>query len=109
MSMETVSIRLPHSLYADLQSLAEAEQTDPVETIARLVATAQQRVKPAADGGETTLEAAVLSGDERARRLRIVRRLYGLWSQEDEAAFERTRQELWSQWQPRNFAWTRTR
>ena len=108
MSMETVSIRLPISLYADLRSLAEVEQADPVETIARLVATAQRRVRSSADGGEVTLKATALSSDERARRLQIVQRLYGLWSQEDEAAFERTRQELWSQWQPRNFAWTQT-
>ena len=48
------------------------------------------------------LSPAPLSSDERARRQRIVRRLYGIWSEEEEASFQRMRQELWSQWQPRN-------
>ena len=40
---EKVTFQLPAQLYADLQSLAADEQTDPVEVIARLVATARQR------------------------------------------------------------------
>ena len=47
---------------------------------------------------------APLSKEERARRLRIVRRLQGIWSEDDEKAFRQAREELWSQWQPRNFA-----
>jgi len=43
MDTATVMVQLPTRLYDDLQSLATAEQTDPVEMIARLVATAQER------------------------------------------------------------------
>ncbi|MBC8255535.1 MAG: hypothetical protein H8E35_16105 [Ardenticatenia bacterium] len=43
MEVENVTFQLPAQLYADLQSLAADEQTDPVEVIARLVATARQR------------------------------------------------------------------
>jgi predicted transcriptional regulator len=38
--MKTVTIQLPEKLYAELQSLADAEQADPVEVINRLVRTA---------------------------------------------------------------------
>lgn len=40
---ENVAFEIPAQLYADLQSLAADEETDPVEVIARLVATAGQR------------------------------------------------------------------
>jgi len=43
MEVENVTFQLPAQLYADLQSLAADEQTDPVEVIACLVATARQR------------------------------------------------------------------
>jgi hypothetical protein len=52
-------------------------------------------------GSEQELVPADLPDDERTRRLRIVRRLYGLWSEQDEIAFRKTRTELWSQWQSR--------
>jgi len=45
-----------------------------------------------------------LSEEERERRLQIVHRLQGIWSEDDEAAFRQVREELWSQWQPRRFA-----
>ena len=38
-----VTIRLPASLYAELESLATEEQTDPVGMIGRLVTMASQR------------------------------------------------------------------
>ena len=38
-----VTLQLPARLYAELQSLAAEERTDPVEVIARLVAVAHQR------------------------------------------------------------------
>jgi hypothetical protein len=53
---------------------------------------------------EVRLEPAPLSKEERAHRLRIVRRLQGIWSEDDEKAFRQAREELWSQWQPRSFA-----
>ena len=43
MKAENVTFQLPAQLYADLQSVAADEQTDPMEVIARLVATARQR------------------------------------------------------------------
>jgi hypothetical protein len=43
MDKSPVTIQLPASLYAELQTLAADEQTDPVEVIRRLVATANQR------------------------------------------------------------------
>ena len=43
MEAENVTFQLPAQLFADLQSLAADEQTDPVEVIARLVAIARQR------------------------------------------------------------------
>ena len=49
-------------------------------------------------------ERSSLSEKERTRRLHIVRCLQGIWSEQDEAAFMETRNKLWSQWQPRNFA-----
>jgi len=42
MKTEVVSIQLPAHLYAELQSLAAEEQTDPVEIIDRLVTAASQ-------------------------------------------------------------------
>jgi hypothetical protein len=43
MASETVILQLPASLYADLESLATDEQSEPVEVIARLVETARQQ------------------------------------------------------------------
>jgi hypothetical protein len=43
MDKSPVTIQLPASLYAELQTLAADEQTDPVEVIRRLVAMANQR------------------------------------------------------------------
>ena len=43
MDVSPVTIRLPASLYAELESLATEEQTDPVEMIGRLVTMAGQR------------------------------------------------------------------
>ncbi len=43
MDARTVTLQLPENLYAQLQSLAADEQTEPVEVIARLVALARQR------------------------------------------------------------------
>jgi hypothetical protein len=43
MDKSPVTIQLPASLYAELQTLAADEQTDPVEVIRRLVAIANQR------------------------------------------------------------------
>lgn len=54
--------------------------------------------------GSGEAEPVTLSDEERARRLRIVRQLYGIWSEDDEIAFRQTRKELWSQWQPHHFA-----
>lgn len=42
MGTETVSIQLPAHLYAELQSLAAEEQTDPAKLIDRLVTAAIQ-------------------------------------------------------------------
>lgn len=109
----TVTLALPPQVYADLQSLAAKEQADPVEVITRWVALANQRRSTgcAADKDEANLTEqrkrptpAVFSEEELARRLRIVRRLYRIWSEADESAFRQMRQEVWSQWQPRHFA-----
>jgi len=43
MSTKTVALQLPASLYAELQSLAAEEQTDPVGLITRLIVAANQR------------------------------------------------------------------
>jgi hypothetical protein len=43
MDRTTVKLELPASLYADLQSLAENEEQDPVDVIAGLVETARHR------------------------------------------------------------------
>jgi hypothetical protein len=40
MNTRVVTIQLPEKLYAELQSLADAEKTDPIEVINRLVRTA---------------------------------------------------------------------
>lgn len=40
MNTRVVIIQLPEKLYAELQSLADAEETDPIEVINRLVRTA---------------------------------------------------------------------
>ncbi len=40
MDARVVTIQLPEKLYAELQSLANAEQIDPVQVIDRLVTTA---------------------------------------------------------------------
>lgn len=113
MNPSIVTLALPPQVYADLQSLAAKEQADPVEIITRLVALAnrQRPTERAADNGGASLTeqhahpaSAVFSAEEIARRLRIVRRLYGIWSEADESAFRQTRREVWSQWQPRSFA-----
>ena len=113
MNPNIVTLALPPQVYADLQSLAAKEQADPVEIITRLVALANPRrlTDRAADQGGANLTQqhdhpapAVFPAEELARRLRIVRRLYGIWSEADESAFRHMRQEVWSQWQPRPFA-----
>jgi RNase adaptor protein for sRNA GlmZ degradation len=43
MDRTTVKLELPASLYADLESLAENEEQDPVEVIAALVNSARHR------------------------------------------------------------------
>ena len=43
MSASTVPLQLPAGLYAELQSLAKEEQTDPVVILSRLVAAARLR------------------------------------------------------------------
>jgi hypothetical protein len=43
MDAPVVTVRLPASLYAELESLATEEQTDPIEMIGRLVTVASQR------------------------------------------------------------------
>ena len=48
------------------------------------------------------LTPAEFSAEERARRLRIVRRLYGIWSKDQEDAFQSLRDEIWSRWQTRD-------
>jgi hypothetical protein len=53
-------------------------------------------------GAEDPLVPADMTEEERARRLRIVRQLYGIWSEQDETAFQALREELWSRWQPHN-------
>lgn len=40
---DAVTVELPQALFDKLQALAEAEQTDPVTVMARLVALAHQR------------------------------------------------------------------
>jgi hypothetical protein len=53
-------------------------------------------------GAKGQLVPAEMTEDERARRLRVVRQLYGIWSEKDETAFQTLREELWSRWQPHN-------
>jgi hypothetical protein len=48
------------------------------------------------------LTPAGFSEEERARRLSIVRKLYGIWSEKDESNFQALRQEIWSGWQTRD-------
>ena len=43
MTSETVTLQLPASLYADLESLAADEQTEPVDLIANLIKAARQQ------------------------------------------------------------------
>ena len=43
MSASTVPLQLPAALYAELQSLAQEEQTEPVVILSRLVAAARLR------------------------------------------------------------------
>ena len=42
MKKQVVTIKVPSNLYAELQSLAEEEKSDPVEIIDRLVTAAKQ-------------------------------------------------------------------
>jgi hypothetical protein len=61
------------------------------------------RVRPGHVEIRSTKEQLVpsdLAEEERIRRLRIARQLYGIWSEKDETAFQTLREELWSQWQP---------
>ena len=43
MDATTVTLQIPTSLYAELQSLGAEEQVNPVQVIARLVETARER------------------------------------------------------------------
>jgi hypothetical protein len=52
MPSETVTLELPASVYADLESLAEEEQTEPSELIGRLVRAARREYR-----GEPTTRA----------------------------------------------------
>ena len=57
---------------------------------------------PAEPLSPADLTPADFSAEERARRLSIVRKLYGIWSEEDESAFHALRKEIWSRWQARD-------
>ena len=47
METDTVTIELPAQFYAQLQTLAADEQTDPVEVLVHLITVAiQQRIQP---------------------------------------------------------------
>lgn len=89
MAEKTVTLELPASLYAALESLAQKEQVDIPEMLSRWARQARER-------GEVGRE----NNNHAARRLRIVQALRGVWSEEDEEAFRRMRSELWSQWNP---------
>lgn len=52
MSLETVTLELPQRVYADLQSLAQTEQTNLMELITRIVANA---LYPAQTTAPTTI------------------------------------------------------
>lgn len=43
MNATTVTLRLPASLYADLKTLAQEEQAEPVAVLSQLIQTARQR------------------------------------------------------------------
>jgi hypothetical protein len=60
MSSETVILELPASVYADLEFLAENEQTEPSEMIARLVKAAhyERRAEPSTRAFRKILERA---------------------------------------------------
>ena len=57
---------------------------------------------PAEPLDSADLTPAKFSAEERALRLSIVRKLYGIWSDEDEGSFQALRQEIWSRWQARD-------
>jgi hypothetical protein len=61
MSSETVILKLPASIYADLQSLAEGEQTEPSEMVARLIRAArcEHQAEPATRAFRRILERAI--------------------------------------------------
>jgi len=60
MASEIVILELPASVYADLESLAENEQTEPSDMIARLVKAARggQRAEPPTRAFRKILERA---------------------------------------------------
>jgi predicted transcriptional regulator len=43
MNATTVTMRLPAGLYADLQTLAQEEQAEPIAILSQLIKTARQR------------------------------------------------------------------
>ena len=86
MAEKTVTLELPASLYSKLESLAQKEQIDVPEMLSRWA-------RQAREGGE-----AEENSNHIARRLRIAQALRGVWSEEDEKAFRKMRDELWSQW-----------
>jgi hypothetical protein len=60
MSPETVTVELPIAVYADLESLAEDEQTEPGEMVARLVKAAryERQAEPSTRAFRKILERA---------------------------------------------------
>ena len=77
-----------------IESLPEKQAQPTGHILQQLLTLADERAQ---------LELVPFSEKERTRRLRIVHQLRGIWSKDDEVAFEQTRKELWSQWQPRSF------
>lgn len=61
-------------------------------------------IQPVAASTAETPKPEELGDEERARRLEILRSLRGMLTDEEVAAFEQARREMWATWQPRNWS-----
>jgi predicted DNA-binding antitoxin AbrB/MazE fold protein len=89
------SLNLPEHTRVKVQIESLAEGQAPIGDLVQQVLTLTEERAPFKP---------TFSKEEQSHRLSIVRQLYGIWSEEDEAAFERKRKELWARWQPHSFA-----
>ena len=101
--MEETTLLRGNATPAFLEQVLQQAGLDVDETIwVRVRRRHIEILGPAEPLAPADLTPASFSAEERARRLSVVRKLYGVWSKEQEDGFQALRKEIWSKWQTRD-------